>query len=108
MGQPGPEQGTSVQCTIVRDKSSKMYPKYTLMLDSENRWAKSFLLPFHPSKDSPTHTLANDPSTQLVLVGSCCVLQSLPCTDIQQRPGWSLAPPCLETTCGVSIFSANS
>ena len=52
MGQPGPEQGTSVQCTIVRDKSSKMYPKYTLMLDSESRWAELLLLPCHPSKPS--------------------------------------------------------
>ena len=48
VGQLGPEQGTHVQCTIVRDKSSKMYPKYTLMLDGENRWAESLLLPCHP------------------------------------------------------------
>lgn len=41
VGQPGPQQGTPVQCSIVRDKSSKMYPKYTLMLDGENRFLLS-------------------------------------------------------------------
>lgn len=43
--------GAAVHCSIQRDKSSKMYPKYQLVLDSGSR----FLMSARKRKKSKTH-----------------------------------------------------